>query len=45
MKQVVVLVSHFYDENNILKKYNRLKDELDEEKYDVYFLYNVHFFL
>lgn len=42
MKQVVVLVSHFYDENNILKKYNRLKEELDEEKYDVYFLYNVH---
>lgn len=39
-KQVVLLATHFYDEEHILRKYERLKKELNPDVYDVVLLYN-----
>lgn len=39
-KQVVLLVTHFYDRQNIWEKYRRLKMELDPQRYDVFLVYN-----
>ncbi len=42
MRQAVLLATHFYDEQCILRKYDRLREELDEDSYDIYLLYNTN---
>lgn len=39
MKQVVLLMTHFYNQS-ILEKYKKMRRELDDSVYDVVLLFN-----
>lgn len=41
-KQAVLLVTHYYDEQLVLQKYERLRHELRTDKYDVFLVINTH---